>query len=839
MTFISLDDLPAKETLISTNPHPKAILTEGMLIHHPVLQLKHGELGGYVCVTCWRSLVEKNSCPKLALVNGLWIGEIPFKLSILILTEKILISLYYPSAHIIKLRPKRRNAKQWSSTTWQGLTGNVAMYHLRTEDVQMVVNPSTLPRSVEVLAAIVAITIVGPTSIPDKSLEDILQVQQEQVYDALLWLKTNNHLYANVYLDWDQLHQLPEHGIPNVILDNIQTNPEDNAAKETQPMVPDSEDESEDEGDYNIPLGFSNDDVVSDFSHNESSTDIALTQNAILDVDCTELDESFLMVSAMTNTSDRYQELTSQTDAVIHHDGHFISEFPRRDSNGVLIDSGPDDTNHLLGAFPYLFPYGKGGFEMDQNTPVSYTEHIRWALQYANRRFALHMPFLAQVFSVMQKHQIGSHEFKSYEAAIKALKPKDLLKVAEEERRGGVITNPTILSLRKILTTACCNVMGTDEARLTLRSKVKGFTLWRNQPNLWLTLNFTGDNDPIVQIFAGEEIDMDKFNVLFGPDKKTRLLNAAHDPYASAKIKHEDGIFGKIAAYLGVVKAQGRGSLHLHLLLWLQGAPPPNQLKDLFGSPLFRDHVATFIKNNIITHVDSLTEESIDKKIESPAMWRLHKECASVYSQPLDPQDPQFNEKSKLLEYSLAQVCHVHTCRDGCLVRKNRGFFCKRRCPWPLSKSVIVKENGEWRPKCIFNQLNCWNRILMFATRGNHDIQLLTNRPETQDITWYITKYSTKCQARSYNISTVLAQKLKYMKKPQAMTSHEANKKLISGFANSLTRLMEWSGQNIIVSLMGWGDYIISHVFVPIYSTSAMWALRKHFPEFQNNLHWK
>ncbi|KIJ51834.1 hypothetical protein M422DRAFT_157569 [Sphaerobolus stellatus SS14] len=151
-----------------------------MLLYHLALQVEHGELKGYVCVSCWRSLADKNSCPKLALANGLWVGEIPFELSILTLAEKILISLYYPSAHIIKLRPKRKNAKNWTSATWQeGLTGNIATYRLNTEDVQALINPSTLPRSPEVLAAMIAVTIVGPTGIPDKSLEDVLQVRRD------------------------------------------------------------------------------------------------------------------------------------------------------------------------------------------------------------------------------------------------------------------------------------------------------------------------------------------------------------------------------------------------------------------------------------------------------------------------------------------------------------------------------------------------------------------------------------------------------------------------------------------------------------------------------------
>jgi hypothetical protein len=41
-------------------------------------------------------------------------------------------------------------------------------------------------------------------------------------------------------------------------------------------------------------------------------------------------------------------------------------------------------------------------------------------------------------------------------------------------------------------------------------------------------------HDPIVQVFAGEEIDMDHFISTAGPDAKRRAFNVANDPYAAS-----------------------------------------------------------------------------------------------------------------------------------------------------------------------------------------------------------------------------------------------------------------------------------------------------------------
>jgi hypothetical protein len=100
-------------------------------------------------------------------------------------------------------------------------------------------------------------------------------------------------------------------------------------------------------------------------------------------------------------------------------------------------------------------------------------------------------------------------------------------------------------------------------------------TLRKNPPSLWITLNFLDSNDPIVQLLAGEDIDLDNFNSALGPDKVMRSFNAAADLVASTIFFHEIiiiileqlfgitvtyhccinqevGIFGKVAGYIGL-----------------------------------------------------------------------------------------------------------------------------------------------------------------------------------------------------------------------------------------------------------------------------------------------
>jgi Helitron helicase-like domain at N-terminus len=65
--------------------------------------------------------------------------------------------------------------------------------------------------------------------------------------------------------------------------------------------------------------------------------------------------------------------------------------------------------------------------------------------------------------------------------------------------------------------------------------------------------------------------------VLFGISKKKR----------NGVFVKKEGIFGTVKSYVVTVEAQGRGSLYLHLLLWLYGALTASELKRALTTDLF------------------------------------------------------------------------------------------------------------------------------------------------------------------------------------------------------------------------------------------------------------
>ncbi|KAJ3565753.1 hypothetical protein NP233_g7437 [Leucocoprinus birnbaumii] len=500
-----------------------------------------------------------------------------------------------------------------------------------------------------------------------------------------------------------------------------------------------------------------------------------------------------------------------------------------------------------------------GGFEVDREIDVPYESHIRWALLYADRRFRLDLRFVFQVFGVTQKRaicraatiHIGQPTFQRYRNAIMSLTESDFLQASQEEMRGSSLSNSTMRELRKELSTVRVQIVGTDESRVAIRRKIWGATVVNGPPSIWLTINPSDTHDPIVQVMVGEDIDLDRFDRTAGPSSSERARNVAKDPFAAAKFFHwvilallEDvfgikgakgashvrrrpGLLGTIQSYVGTVEAQCRGTLHFHSILWLKGAPSAGEISFLLQSDWFRERVRQFIDAHIHGDVDDL---------DAVAFHNLPQQNDVSYSRPLDPDDPDFEEKYKERERILARSVQYHQCTTStCLQNIGGRLQCKRRAPFEVSSRAWIASDGRWGPKRHSAYLNNFNRWLLQLCRANHDIKLITNGEETRNIGWYITNYAAKKQKGSGNASALLAKRFAFHQAQEYMNTdtYQIHKRLIERCANTLSREQEFSVPEVISYLMGWGDRYISHHYAKIYWDAARDALTRAYPRLK------
>lgn len=582
---------------------------------------------------------------------------------------------------------------------------------------------------------------------------------------------------------------------------------------------------------------------------------IELSHLGVVDADGLEVTDTELMAHALANCSHQLRE----EDYMIRRGSAFVNEYARVDPvTGQRNDGGPSNANHLLGTFPTLFPFGLGGFEVERRVNVPYETHVKWALQYEDRRFRKDPHFPFQVFGVCQKRQVcrasvlqmKKESYFRHQNLLTTLTTEDLTRASREETRGVPFSNPVVRALRSQLSAVKTKVQGSDESRLSIRGKIWGTNLLHNPPSVWVTINPADTQDPIAQVLAGADIDLDDFCNTAGPDSQDRAMNMASDPYASAKFFHfmietilevlfgiskerngiitrREGIFGRIKSYVGTVEAQGRGSLHLHLLLWLEGAPTERELKHALTSATFREKIKKYIGETI--------RADLGGRNSSEVLAFPRAEAVS-YSRPQDPRKLDEHTRNDT-EQVIARATQYHQCSySNCLKSIKGRMVCKRRAPFPLAADDWVDITGIWGPKRLCGFLNNWNPPLMRTLRANHDSKLIMNGGETNVLTWYITNYASKKQQRSSNVSALLAKRVAFHTAEERGRTDvtDINKRLIQRCANTLTRDREFSGPEIMSYLMGWGDRYESHHYVGISVDAIMGAIKEIFPGLRN-----
>ncbi|KAF7331514.1 ATP-dependent DNA helicase [Mycena kentingensis (nom. inval.)] len=871
-------DLPNKHLLAPTHPHPAQSLLDGMLLHQPAL----GRGKTYVCVQCETKLNGAQR-PSLSLANNMWIGDVPFALSVLTLPERLLIGLYFPAAYIVKLFPKTKNNVKWDKDTMnKGLRGNVSTYRLNTAEIAEMIQGNTMPRPVSILSAVVSVTFVGAKNVPLMVLPDTFIVRRGRVGDALHWLKTHNPLFANIDISEARLQELPEGGVPDEIARNAhynedesvidqehagyvpadiaeeygdffgddaiqgaETNPsEPRAASEegtavdegTDPIMTRLPDEAEERAEAEHTQREEDGDLDASGEGDWAEFDpavVPLQAHGSIDVAADSLTDAELFESAALNIMG-----SAKRDYLIRRGSTFVNEYPRTDADGRRTDGGPNDANHTLGAYPTLWPYGVGGIEVDRVDAVSYAAHVKWCLQYDDKRFRKHMHFMFQAFSTMQRRQVsGSASLQikrsayiANEAAFARLRPEDFAQASEEEQRGQAISNPVVRALRKQITTVRSKVMGTDESRIAIRSQVWGMSLRFNPPTIWATLNLSDTGDPIAQVLAGKSIDLDKFIATAGPNSEERRRTIAADPFAAAEYFHEtvrvilEEAFGIVVNPRGAIDRRPGivGTVNGYIGT---GAPTADTMRTALQSDRFQEKMRRYISSTIRAHVKGTTGKDV---------LNIPVEPNIAYSRPEDPRLPNYNERADAAERRIARAVQVHSCTAfTCLKLKKGVYACKRRAPWRTAMEDWVTETGEWGPKRLYSRINAWNPTLMQLTRCNQDMKIVTNGTDTKDITFYITLYIAKRQIQAANASALFAKNAAMRDKLDArqQTNAELNKRLLQQCANTLSRQHEFSAPEVVSYLMGWGDRFISHSYVRVYWDQMTLALRNEFPD--------
>ncbi|KAJ7713997.1 hypothetical protein B0H16DRAFT_1340995, partial [Mycena metata] len=234
------------------------------------------------------------------------------------------------------------------------------------------------------------------------------------------------------------------------------------------------------------------------------------------------------------------------------------------------------------------------------------------------------------------------------------------------------------------------------------------------------------------------------------------------------------GIYGETGGYYGTVEQQGRLTLHLHLLLYIKGALPPQEIRNRLmtrGSEfeqaliayLEAVHVGEFHNGDLAT-ITILGELKVNPQVP--------KDTNSAYWNPTltMPVPPPGRCKDK--KCSGCKLCiqrgnwwsNFWETTDDLMVKSNvksqgakgclnKDGVCTARFPREVfPESIVDYSDGSLNVKKLESEINNVTPMLTYCLRCNTDVTSLLSGTAIKAIVAYISDYVSKASLKSYQV---------------------------------------------------------------------------------------
>ena len=713
----------------------------------------------------------------------------------------------------------------------RGMRGHVIIYPQKSDTLLTV-----LPPSVENVCTPICVIFVGshrPSQDWLRRHATPLIVHRERIRAALIWLKAHNHLYRNVAIDNQTLEAFPVNDVLPVHIELV-----------------------EDEVDANVLTSRYDvgQETVSDTGTAQHNPNLHAADKTIFDS---------VVVTGLAEDATLNQMRAA---AIMHmkekNAGFLQIPHSSRPSNEFY------DPNLLPMTYPTLFPYGLGGFEnLERTSSLSFKRQVKHFFSLADSRFQEHYSFLFMVFNILQRRvillqtslKVKHSSFDSFAREFQGISSEAIRNVCDrlshqsnnnsmfecttpEERR--------ILQLMKEVNVINSHVPGSSAARIVMRNEIRALIMEKGLPSFYITINPADVYNPLVKFLAGSNINIDELLPEQVPNYMQQSILVAKNPFVAARFFNiylkaflntvlgydgsdttKIGVLGTVSAHYGCVEAQGRGTLHCHMLVWLKDALNCDEIRNrvLAGDNQFQTQMISFIDNCISNEIPPIPTESVTIPSDNvhPCSVRgivdLHADVA----------------RRKDL-HNIVKACQSHKHSATCYKYWKRGQ--PRECRFGLGehrnqKNTEFDSTGELQMRCLDGLVNNFNNTMIELMHCNMDIQFLGSGPSTKAVIYYITDYITKAQLKTHVAYAALAlavQKLEQTVSTDDLPTVRA-KKLLQKCAFSMIAQQELSGQQVASYLVDLEDHFSSHEFEPMYWTTYENLVNKIFPIAHSN----
>ena len=844
---IELDNLRLPDSYASKNlpyPYNEGPLQNVAVDPSGVHSNEQGKLILSLCKDCHSSL-KRCKVPALAMANLNYLGPVPDELKDLTVVEEAMIARCRAKCWIVQLNEDREITMPDSQ---RGVKGHIIIYPQRPSQVSCLLPPSIT----EILTPLCVLFIGSSPPTPEWLREKAkpLCVRREKVRSALVWLKKNNPLYCDIDINHTVLDSLEDEQVLPFHVEHVL--PSD--ASQTLTSRYDGLD-SENTGNLDnnsvpatVHTATSDLSNLSNDAHMQPSEYINDSDAGSIELESIDLPFQNVVITDVEGHAPA-NELRS---AALRH--------VKKGGGYIQIPHDPTPVNEFFNPnlfpmiYPTLFPYGVGGFEnKNRKKALSMKRHVKHLFSLSDRRFQEHYSFLFTVFNILQRRTVLLHtSLKTRKASFPiiakdfaSVSPETIHIVTERISRGDSVTannseERKVLNLMKQVTAVTSNVPGTSASRVAMRNEIRGLMIEKGMPSFFITINPADIYNPLVKFLGGADIDIDNLLPEQVPKYMEQSILVAKNPFVAAKFFNiymksfisallgfdpmyknlDGGILGVVKAYYGCVEAQGRGTLHCHMMVWLEGALNPNEIRKKIiteGNTEFRDRLIAYLDDTISNEIPNDPVSNI----QVPSS-RYHPCSVRGLSSGTDHNDARAKDM-----YNLSKSCQAHKHSKTCY-KYWKGPPHPRECRFDLDSSntrsdtTFDIETGELSMRCLDGLVNNFNATILEAMRCNMDIKFIGSGAAAKSIIYYITNYITKSQLKTHVAHAALELSVKKLGEynPEDDEITLRAKKLLQKCAYAMISHQELSAQQVASYLMDYEDHFTSHEYRNLFWTS-------------------
>ncbi|KAJ7635224.1 hypothetical protein FB45DRAFT_676824, partial [Roridomyces roridus] len=286
------------------------------------------------------------------------------------------------------------------------------------------------------------------------------------------------------------------------------------------------------------------------------------------------------------------------------------------------------------------------------------------------------------------------------------------------------------------------------------------------------------------------------------------------------------GIFGKVKVYFGVVEAQGRGSLHLHILIWLAHGLSPLDIQERCKDPDFLQKAFRWYED---VFCQDLPEETVSYSPEEH----------EYKGQPVMSRPTRISDNDLALDISqevrdiMENTAQIHSHGDTCFKylpktlrnRKDNDKDCRFQLPRETVEATHVDEDGVIVLKCNHGSVNAFNKIVVLLQRCNMDSKPVGSGTVAMAMFQYMGNYTIKSAMDSAFVFSALCASIKSIadKPPKNIDGEadfeETSRLLLVKSVNQLVGKRELSAQQVVTSLVGWPSKYTNRSYPVFYWT--------------------